>query len=167
MDSQKYRVNFRTLRLMLVISFICTGVYCLFDLLAGIGLPWMADYCAENQEKLPGAWVILIERKLSIPQWYYLLSAVLDVASLGGVVLMWRMRRNGFFSYSLAKVLLMLMPMLFLDRSYVGVGNMMVAVLFIVCYFLLMRSLGILSRGRVNAAEVLPEEDGDAEWKDS
>ena len=133
MDSQKYRVNFRTLRLMLVISFICTGVYCLFDLLAGIGLPWMADYCAANQEKLPGAWVILIERKLSIPQWYYLLSAVLDVASLGGVVLMWRMRRNGFFSYSLAKVLLMLMPMLFLDRSYVGVGNMMVAVLFIVC----------------------------------
>jgi hypothetical protein len=76
------------------------------------------------------------------------------------------MRRNGFFSYSLAKVLLMLMPMLFLDRSYVGVGNMMVAVLFIVCYFLLMRSLGILSRRRVKAAEVLPEEDGDAERKD-
>ena len=58
------------------------------------------------------------------------------------MLLMWQLRKNGFHCYTLAKLMLMLMPLLFLDRSYVGFGDMMMAVLFIVYYFFLMKSLG-------------------------
>ena len=130
MEDNKYTANLKTLHVLLVISFIVSGLYFLSELVSGLTLPWMPDQ-----------WNILLERSLSIPQWYYLLCALLDAISVIGLVLMWRLRRNGFHCYALSKLLLMLMPLLFLDRSYVGAGNIMLGVLFIVYYYYLMRIL--------------------------
>ena len=40
----------------------------------------------------------------------------------------------------------MLLPMLFLDRSYVGIGDIMLGVLFIAYYFLLLRALQVFGK---------------------
>ena len=45
------------------------------------------------------------------------------------------------------KLLLIAMPMLFLSRSFIGIGNIMVCVLMIGIYFYLMRALGTFSGG--------------------
>lgn len=139
---RKHKVNSVTLKVLLVMSFIDTGLYLISELMSGIMLPWMTEYAEAHPELLPDQWGILLERALSIPQWYYLLCAVLDAASFAGLVLMWHLRKNGFHCYALAKLLLMLMPMLFLGRSFVGVGNIMIGVFFIAYYFFLMKSLG-------------------------
>jgi hypothetical protein len=143
MDEQKYKVNMKTLRVLLVISFVVSGMYFVSELISGLTLPMMTDYYHSHPDSVPDQWGILLERSLSIPQWYYLLSAVLDAASIAGLVMMWRLRKNGFHYYTLSKLLLMLMPVLFLDRSYVGLGNVMIGVLFIVYYYYLMRVLTV------------------------
>ena len=146
MDEQRYNVNLKTLKVLLVMSFISTGSYFISELIGGFALPWMKAYSAAHPEMFPDQWGIMLERSLSIPQWYYFLTAVLDAASIAGLVLMWKLRKNGFHCYTLSKLLLMLLPMLFFDRSYVGAGNIMIGLLFIGWYFYLMRSLGTFNK---------------------
>ncbi|MBQ0160647.1 MAG: hypothetical protein KBT28_08525 [Bacteroidales bacterium] len=141
LDEQKYRVNLKTLHILLTLSFINTGMYLLSGLISTTMLPSMSQYYNANSSLFPDEFGILLERALNIPQWYYLLGVVLDAASIVGLILMWRLRKNGFHCYTLSKLLLIMLPVLFLDRSYVGVGNIMIAVLFIAYYFFLMKSL--------------------------
>lgn len=141
MEADKRQSLLRTLHVLLVISLVNTSAYLLSELVSGMTLPWMTQYYQSHPDLFPDQWNILLERALRIPQWYYLLSALLDAASIVGLVLMWRLRKNGFHCYTLSKLLLMLMPLLFLDRSYIGIGNMMLALLFIAYYFFLIRSL--------------------------
>lgn len=140
-------------------SFISTGIYFISELVSGLALPGLREYYAANPNILPDQWGILLERSLSIPQWYYFLLAILDAASIAGLVLMWKLRKNGFHCYTLSKLLLMLMPMLFLDRSFVGVGNIMIALLFIVWYLYLMRSLGAFGNMASQDGAEGPEEE--------
>lgn len=138
----------RTLHALLIISFISTGTWALSHLMLGLtgtdtraSMMEVYQALADRNEAF-SPYAILCEKLFAVPQWYYLICALLDAVSFGGLLLMWRVRKNGFHCYTLAKLLLMLMPLLFLDRSYVGFGNMMMAVLFIVYYFFLMKSLG-------------------------
>ena len=141
MEDKRYKTNLNTLHVLLVISFIVSGMFFFSELLSGLMLPWMQRYTAAHPDMMPDEWSILLDRSLSIPQWYYLLCAFLDAASIVGLVLMWRLSKNGFHCYTLSKLVLMLLPMLFLDRSFVGVGNIMIGILFIVYYYYLIRVL--------------------------
>ena len=147
MEDIKYKSNLRTLHVLLILSFIYTGIMFIGELISGMALPWMTRYYAAHPDTVPDEWGILLERSLSIPQWYYFLTALLDAVSIVGMVLMWRLRKNGFHCYTLAKLLLIAMPMLFLSRSFIGIGNIMVCVLMIGIYFYLMRALGTFSGG--------------------
>ena len=147
MEDIKYKSNLRTLHVLLILSFIYTGIMFIGELISGMALPWMTRYYAAHPDAVPDEWGILLERSLSIPQWYYFLTALLDAVSIVGMVLMWRLRKNGFHCYTLAKLLLIAMPMLFLSRSFIGIGNIMVCVLMICIYFYLMRALGTFSGG--------------------
>ena len=138
----------RSLHILLIISFIYTGMWTLCHFMLGLTGPdaratMLEVYrtMAEKNEAF-SAYAILCEQLFAVPQWYYLVCGLLDAVSFGGLLLMWRLRKNGFHCYTLAKMLLMLMPLLFLDRSYVGFGDMMIAVVFIVYYFFLLKALG-------------------------
>ena len=145
---QRYNLNLRTLHILLVISFIYTGMWTISHLTLGLLGPETRETIqqayqsmAENNESF-SAYSIFTEQLFAVPQWYYIICGLLDAISFAGMLLMWRLRKNGFHCYTLAKLLLMAMPLLFLDRSYLGLGDMMMAVLFIVYYFFLMKSLG-------------------------
>jgi hypothetical protein len=143
MDEEKYHANLKSLRMLLVMSFVVSGIYFISELISGLTLPTVSEFYHSHPDAVPDQWGILLERSLSIPQWYYLLSAVLDAASIAGLCMMWKLRKNGFHFYTLSKLLLMLMPVLFLDRSYIGLGNIMIGILFILLYFYLLRSIGL------------------------
>ncbi|MBR1834352.1 MAG: hypothetical protein IJ785_02430 [Bacteroidales bacterium] len=154
MDEQKYSVNLKSLHTLLVLSFVVSGIYFLSELVSGLTLPMVAEYYNSHPDAVPDQWGILLERSLSVPQWYYLLSALLDATSIVGLVMMWRLRKNGFHYYTLSKLLLMLMPVLFLDRSFIGIGNIMIGILFIALYFYLLRTLGVFgAEGNNNGAD--------------
>lgn len=144
-EERKQQVNRRTLTVLLIVSFFNTGNNLLSELLLACCGPGIREAMMEWYNQLPekySMYTIAMQRALDIPQWYYLLVAVLDAASVAGLVLMCRLRKSGFHCYTLSKLLLMLMPMLFLGRSYVAIGNMMIAVLVIAYYFFLMKSMG-------------------------
>lgn len=166
-DEQKYYSARKTLHFMLILSFINTGFYLLGELFSGISLPWMQTYYEAHPDVVPDEWAQMMERSFRIPQWYYLLSAVLDAASVIGLALMWRHRKNGFHCYTLAKLLLMLLPLLFLDRSYVGIGNIMLGILFIVYYFFLLKSMGVFSGEKINIIPADNNPDNDEESHDA
>lgn len=141
--------NLKTLRVLLILSFIYTGAWTLCHFMLGASGP-------ETRETMMGVYqtlaekndtyepyAIMCERLFAVPQWYYVICGLLDAISFVGLLLMWRLRRNGFHCYTLAKLLLMLMPLLFLDRSYVGLGDIMIGILFIVYYFFLLKGIGL------------------------
>lgn len=148
-EELKYKANIKSLHILLVLSFINTGLYLISELFSGICMPWMQEYYTNNPSIMPEEYKQLIDRAFQIPQWYYILSAILDAASIAGLVLMWRLRKNGFHCYTLAKLLLMILPLLFLDRSFVGIGNIMLGALVIAYYFFLMRALGLFAGEKV------------------
>lgn len=152
-------LNRRTLHVLLVFSFINTGSWILFHLGLCVSSDAMrqallATYhtMAEQNQAFESA-AIMMERFFAVPQWYYLLCVLLEAASVVGLVLMWRVRKNGFHAYTLSKLLLIMLPLLFLERSYVAIGDMMIAILFIAYYFFLLKSLGAFSAAALVPAE--------------
>jgi len=143
LEEERYRYNLRSLHVLLVISFIITGSQLIWEIMGIAGMfPKISAFYASNPSEFNDVFNIKMEQEMAVPQWYNLLRALLDFTSGVGLVLMWRLRKNGFHAYTLSKLLLMLLPLLFLDRSYVGIGDIMIAVLFIVYYFFLMKNLG-------------------------
>lgn len=156
--ARRSEVNRKTLHVLLVISFINTGSWILFHLALCISSDpmrqaLMATYqtMAEQNSAFESA-VIMMEQFFSVPQWYYLLCVLLEAASVAGLVLMWRLRKNGFHCYALSKLLLMLLPLLFLDRSFVAIGDIMMGIFFIIYYFFLLKALGAF--GGSNSADL-------------
>lgn len=155
---RREQLNRRTLRVLLVVSFLNTGSW----LLSHLGLALSGDTMREalmasyrtlaEHNPIFETSTIMMERFFSVPQWYYLLCVLLEAASVAGLILMWRIRKNGFHCYTLSKLLLMLLPLLFLDRSFISIGDMMIAILCIIYYFFLMKALGAFSAGPDNPA---------------
>lgn len=145
MDAVRYKSNLRMLKVLLVISFVVSGLYLLSYLMIGISLPVMREPMMAALAQFPEEYAIAMERMLGVPQWYYLVASLLNVGSVAGLVLMWKLRKNGFHCYALSKLLLILLPIMFLDRSFVAIGDIMIAILFIVYYFVLLRMLGAFS----------------------
>ena len=76
-----------------------------------------------------------------LPRGYFLGAGLLYLLELLGAIFMWRLRWTGFHCYTLARLLLLLLPLLFLGRDFVGIGDIMMALLFVGIYYLLMRQL--------------------------
>ena len=148
LDENTRQRGTRTLHILLILSFVYTGMWTLCHFMLGLTDPDMRQAMLEVYQSMAeknesfSAYAIFCEKIFAVPQWYYIICGLLDAISFIGLLLMWRIRKNGFHSYTLAKLMLMLMPLLFLDRSYIGFGDMMMAVLFIAYYFFLMKSLG-------------------------
>ncbi len=143
LDKERYRHSLRLLHVLLIVSFVITGSQFIWEVMGVVGVfPEISEFYASYPSEYGDIFNIRMEQEMAIPQWYNLLRAILDLTSAIGLVLMWKLRKNGFHAYALSKLLLMLLPLMFLDRSYMGIGDIMIAVLFIVYYFFLMKNLG-------------------------
>ncbi len=132
-----------TLHILLVITMIWASMSCLSYLMMGLMLPTFQQYYEVHPEMLPEQFYTMMERMFEVPRTYYLVCSFLFALELAGAVLMWNLRRSGFHSYAIARLLLLLLPLLFLGRGYVAVGDIMFALLFILVYYLLLRQLGV------------------------
>ena len=105
MEDRRYKSNLRTLRILLVISFVVTGYFLLSELVMGLSQPMMKARFEQDPETFlapytglmehygkmsPDTLKIMFERSMEVPQWYYLLSALLDAVSFAGLIMMWK-----------------------------------------------------------------------------
>ena len=127
--------------ILLVITFIFAGLSAFSYLMTSLMLPTMQQIYADNPKILPEQFSVTMRQMLDTPRGYFLGAGLLYVLEVLGAALMWRLRWSGFHCYALARLLLLLLPLLFLGRGFVGIGDIMFALLFIAVYFMLMRQL--------------------------
>ncbi|MCF0211529.1 MAG: hypothetical protein HUK17_01335 [Bacteroidales bacterium] len=158
MDQAKaYRSTLRGLRIMLIISIVGSG-YALFSNLS-MGLlyrPMQAIYeSGEWKNMIPLMSQLFsvddvslleasMEQTMAVPRVVYLLWGLLYGMSLAGVIMMLRVNRNGFHFYAIAQLLVLIVTILFLGKSHLNVGDIMLTILFIFYYFTTFRRLDAL-----------------------
>lgn len=135
-------MNNKTLfRILLVITFISAGLSAFSYLVTAAILPTMQQIYSDNPNILPEQFSVMMQQMLDTPRGYFLGAGVLYLLEVLGAALMWRLRWPGFHCYTLARLLLLLLPLLFLGRGFVGIGDIMFALLFVTVYYMLMRQL--------------------------
>lgn len=135
-------MNNRTLlHVLLVLTMVWAGLSCFAYLMMGLLMPSMRTIYEQTPGMMPEEFTVMIQRLFEIPRGYYVGAGLLYGLEVLGAAFMWRLRWTGFHCYTLARLLLLLLPLLFIGKGFVGVGDIMMALLFIVVYYLLLRQL--------------------------
>ena len=133
--------NKTLLHILLVITFFFAGLSAFSYLVTAAMLPTLQQVYADNPGLLPEQFSVTMQQLMDTPRGYFLGAGLLYALEVVGAVLMWRLRWSGFHCYTLARLLLLLLPLLFLGRGFVGIGDVMMALLFVAVYYMLMRRL--------------------------
>ena len=134
-----------SLRIVLVLSFIGSGFSFFSYMVLGLCLPMVREMFASGAVSLPEQMMVAYESILEAPQVFYLLSGVFYGLSLMGAILMWNLNKTGFHCYTLAQLVLLAIPVLFLGKARFAIGDAMLTLLFVAYYFFTLRTLGVFS----------------------
>ena len=151
------------LKILLVLSMITAGTNCInsfnIAVLPGIfsQVPAMMEQYGFDEHTV-GAMKQIVEDSLALPRGYHLGLAALWALSFTGCLLMWKYRRTGFHCYTLAQLLLLLLPMLFLGKSAQILGDAMFAALFIFFYWRLLKTINESSESSESSEPSDPSE---------
>ena len=135
--------NLTLLKVLLVLTFISAGLNLFSYGILSLSLPWFKQTLADNPGLVPEQVQTTFDMILGLPRSFFSVSALLYALELLGAVLMWKLRRSGFHCYTLSRLLLLLIPVLFIGRDYLRIGEIMFAALFILAYYLILKSLDV------------------------
>lgn len=140
METPEIKSRTRALHVVLILSFIANGLGTFSNLM--MSLPAMRSALRDNMQLIPEVLHETYEMMLSIPSTYYMATAVFSAVAFFGCLRMWRLKGIGFHYYTIAKLLLIATPLVFIGRQYLNLGDVMMSILFIAYYFIALRSLG-------------------------
>ena len=143
MDPSEKKSRLRALHIVLILSFIANGLGAFSNLI--MSLPGMRSTLTENMQLIPEVLHETYEMMLSIPATYYIATAIFSAVAFFGCLRMWRLKGIGFHYYTIAKLLLIATPLVFIGRQYLNIGDVMMSLLFIAYYFISLRALGAFS----------------------
>lgn len=141
MEDKIFLARRRSLRIVLVLSFIGSGMSFFSYIMMSVGLSGLQAMYNTGNLTFPAEMTVFFEQLMETPRIFFVFSALLYAMSLGGLALMWNIRKNGFHMYTLAQLLLLLVTVLFLGRERLALGDVMFTLLFIVYYYVAMRQL--------------------------
>lgn len=144
MEDNIFLARRRGLRIVLVLSFIGSGLSFFSYAMMSIGMQSFQAMYNSGSMTFPSEMSVFMEQLMETPRAFFVCSALLYAMSLGGLALMWNIRKNGFHMYTLAQLLLLLVTVLFLGRDRLALGDVMLTLLFVVYYFSAMRQLDAL-----------------------
>ena len=137
-----------TLHILLVLTFIYAGLSCLSYFVIAVAQPWLVDYYAATRSMWPEEMYTMMQMLLERPRGYFAAIMLLFLLEVVGGVLMWNLRPSGFHCYILSRLMLILVPLLFIGKGAMGIGDIMFAALFIFAYWRLLKQLGVfVARG--------------------
>ena len=134
-----------SLRIVLVLSIIGSGISFLSYSVVGLFYNQYQALFASMPEGLPEEMAVALEMLVERPRALFLLLGIFSGLSLLGVILMWNIRRSGFHCYTLAQLILLTLPVIFLGKSSFAIGDAMLTLLFVVYYYTSLRMLGAFS----------------------
>lgn len=134
--------NKTLLNILLVLTFIFAGISCLSYLFVAFSQPWLVEFYAANRSMLPDEVYTAMQMMLERPRGFFAALAALYALEVVAGVLMWNLRPSGWHCYILSRLMLILVPLLFIGKGAMGIGDIMMAALFIFIYWHLLRQLG-------------------------
>jgi hypothetical protein len=143
-DEQERKSRLRTLHIVLALSLITNGLNALSYFT--LSFEGVRNMMQNNMQLIPEVMQESYDFLLSIPSSFYLVSSLFYIIAFVGCLIMWRPRGIGFHYYTLAKLLLIGTPLVFIGRQYFNLGDLMISLLFIVYYFISLRSLDAFSK---------------------
>ncbi|MBQ9418094.1 MAG: hypothetical protein IJU19_05890 [Bacteroidales bacterium] len=150
-------MNNRTLlRVLLVLTLCYAGLSAIAYLSMSVMQPLLAEGYSAYASHFPSEFYSVLEVLCNAPRSYFLLTSVCYLLEVVGAILMWRPRAAGFHCYAIARLLLILAPALFLGRAFIGLGDIMFALLYIALYYYLLRQLGIFG-SKADASATPPD----------
>ena len=155
LEQQIFTARRRSLRIILVLSFIGSGFSLLNYLLTGTIMPLAKTMYESGSMTFPSEMTVFAEEMFETPRSFFFCSALLYAMSLAGAILMWNLRKSGFHMYTLAQLLILLVTLLFLGKERVPLGNIMFTLLFIIYYYIALRNLNVFAKE--TTPETLPE----------
>jgi hypothetical protein len=131
--------------ILLVMSIIYGSVMFLSSFSMAVSLPTLNKIYTANRSLMPDEMFTAWERMASIPQPFYAGMAVLGLLSVVGCVLMWNLRRSGYHCYAIAQLMMLVLPLLFLGKGFLGIGDVMFTALFLFIYYLQLKRLDVFT----------------------
>lgn len=141
-EERQQMMRVKWLHVVLVLSIIGSGMQLLSNFVMGAFGPWVMAAYQGMASSMPDEVSIMYETLFNTPRAMFVCLAVLYSISLAGVILMWRLRKSGFHLYTLAQLLILVVPVLFMGRTYIAMGDIMLTVLFVAYYFFALKRLG-------------------------
>lgn len=139
--------------ILLVMSIIYGSMNFFSNLSMAVALPTINKIFSANPGLLPAEMNTLWERMSALPRSYFAVMGLLSALSVVGCILMWNLRRSGYHCYAIAQLLLILVPLLFLGKGYMGLGDVMFTALFLFIYYRMLKNLGAFAPQEENIQE--------------
>lgn len=130
--------NLGFLRFLCILTFLGSGLalfaYFIIGVFYDLFLNADMNPLGENEKEM-------IRVMLSAGRNFFLLSAMLYAVSLYGAIMMWKLRKPGFHLYSIAQILILILPLLFIPGFKMPFVTILVTVTFIFGYSTFLRSM--------------------------
>jgi hypothetical protein len=113
------------LTVLCILTFIGSGLSLLIYLLAALLFGAMVDML----QSIPGFAALA-----SGGMVMFILLFVLAFVSLFGAIKMWSLKKVGFYMYTAAQILMIIVPLVFLEGAQIGILGIVITILFIILY---------------------------------
>ena len=129
---------------MLVLTFIGSGCSLFAYILMGLLMPMLSQSYFAGDIPVADNMRAMYEMLFKVPRVFYILSGVCYGLSLVGAALMWNQRVWGFHAYTIAQIVILALPVVYMGNSFFNVGDAMITLLFVAYYYWAMRKLWAL-----------------------
>lgn len=147
-EDSRYQHSKKWLHIVLILSMIGTGLSAISNLIVGLTLSFMREVYGSGSVPIPSEMAVAFEQMLEAPKAFYLWSSLVYAMAFAGTILMWNLRKNGFHFYTLGKLLVYVVTLLFLGKGFVNLGDLMLTLLFVMYYFVTLKSLGVFDNSQ-------------------
>ncbi|HEY9115309.1 MAG TPA: hypothetical protein VIN10_11475 [Bacteroidales bacterium] len=124
------------LKLLCILTFIGSGL----SMLSNVALFSVIDQIREMFAEDPIYMVFGVEMNMSIflnvNPWFFMIQAVLYSLSFSGALQMWKLNKIGFHIYSVAQILLLIVPKIFIPDMPFPAIDLILTGSFIYFYYL-------------------------------
>lgn len=127
---------------MLTFIFLIYGLF--FDSLKALANEKLKQTEIELYKNLdidPSIVIAYAQQLFSTGRYYMFINAFTYSCSLYGAILMWKLRKTGFHLYSLAQIILLILPLMFIEGFRMPFITILVTVTFIFGYSTFLRSM--------------------------
>lgn len=117
------------LTVLCILTFIGSGLGAFSNLVMSLSYDMIKEMAESGEMNFPG-----MDIYLSLPRSFYVVSFVVMFASLFGALQMWKLRKFGFHVYTIAQLLLLLLPTIYMPRIEYPFLNIFITATFVLLY---------------------------------